>query len=255
MRIWLAGTLMALVLGGAARAEDGVIRFGTEAVNAPLEYTDTDGTLKGLEVDIGNALCERMKVKCIWVNQQFDALIPALQAHKIDAAIGQISITDERRREIGFTDPVTNVPPRWVARKGSGITEDPATLKGKTVGVQSGTTHERYVNAHLKGIVEVKVYPTQDEAYLDLQSGRIDATLGDQTLSWDWLQHDGKGEFEFVGKPPDDPAIFGTGTGIALRKDDTQLKARFDQALAAIMADGTFDKITRKYFPFSLRPG
>jgi lysine/arginine/ornithine transport system substrate-binding protein len=252
--IWAIGAI-AVALGMSARADDRPLRIGTEADDAPIAYTDIDGTIKGVEVDIGNALCERMQRKCVWVNMGFDALIPALQAHKIDAAQGQISITAERRKTIDFTDPVTIVPARFVARKDSGISEDPKTLEGKVVGVQSGTTHERYVNERLKGVVTAKVYVTQEEAYLDLEAGRIDATLGDQTLSWDWLQKEGKPDFDFAGAVVNDPEIFGEGTGIALRQDEGELKAALNTALAAIVADGTFDRITKKYFPFSLRAG
>jgi lysine/arginine/ornithine transport system substrate-binding protein len=237
----------------AAEADQPVLRIGTEAVNYPVHYTAADGTIKGMEIDIGDALCERIQRKCVWVNMEFSTLIPALQAHKIDVAFSQISITEERRKVVDFSDRVTSAPARLVARKGSGITDDPATLKGRTIGVQSGTTHERYLEERLAGVVTVRLYPTQDDAYLDLESGRIDATLGDQDLSWDWLQKSGKQDFEFVGMPLDDKTIFGDGTGIAFRKDEGQLRASVNQALAAIVADGTFDRISAKYFPFPMR--
>jgi lysine-arginine-ornithine-binding protein len=253
-KIFLA--LVALVIGfGSAGAADKVIRIGTEAADAPFEYRDSDGALKGLEIELAAAMCAKMKAECVWVNQDFDSLIPALQAHKIDAAMSQMSVTADRKKAVDFTDIVTIGPARYVAPVGSTITEDPKTLQGKTVGVESGTTHERYVTERLKGIATAKVYQSQEEAYLDLEAGGIDATLGDQTLSYDWLQKHGRPRFDFAGGQLDDPDIFGAGTAIAVRKGDDELRKALNEALAAIIADGTYDRITKSYFPFSLRPG
>jgi len=250
--LWVGIALALLAVTGSAGAEE-TLRIGTEASDAPFEYKDSDGALKGIEVELADALCQRMKIKCDWVNEDFDSLIPALQAHQIDTAIAQMSVTADRRKAVDFTDIVTIGPARWVAKVGSGITEDPMSLKGKTVGVQSGTTHERYVNEKLKGIADIRIYQTQQEVYLDLEAGRIDATLGDQTLSYDWLEKEGKPRFDYAGKAVDDPDIFGEGTAMPVRKGDDALRLRLNKALAEIIADGTYDKITKAYFPFSLR--
>lgn len=249
----MIGAVAALGLASAAQAAE-TVRIGTEADYAPFEYKDANGVLKGMEIDIGNAICAREKLQCTYVNMDFDGLIPALQAHKIDAALSQMSITPAREKSVAFTHPVTNVEGRFIAPKGSSITDAPATLKGKTIGVQSGTTHETYANEKLKGIATIKVYQSQDQAFADLQAGRIDATLCDQTIGYDWLQKTGKSDFQFVGKPLTDKAIFGDGTGIAVRKDDTALLAKLNDGLAKIMADGTYKKINAAYFPFSIAP-
>ncbi len=253
MRFWI-GLLACALWMSSAYGDEPTVRFGTEAADAPFEFKGADGTLQGAEIELGNALCDRMKVKCVWVNMDFDGLIPALNAQKIDAALSQMSVTTERRQSVDFTDRLTDVPAQFVAAKDSGITDAPATLKGKTIGVQSGTTHERYLNEKLKGIVEVKVYQNQDDAFLDLQAGRIDATLCDKALSFDWLHKQGGGDYEFVGKPLDDPAIFGDGTAIAVRKGDDTLRLALNKAIADLAADGTLDRIFGKYFPFSVRP-
>ncbi len=184
----------------------------------------------------------------------FDGLIPALNAHKIDAALSQMAVTDARKQSVDFSDLVTSAPARFVAARNSGITDDPATLKGKTIGVQSGTTHERYVNEKLAGIADAKSYQNQDDAFLDLQAGRIDATLCDQSYGWDWLQKNGKADYDFAGKPITDPAIFGAGTAIAVRKGDDATRNALNKALAALVADGTLQKIYASYFPFNVRP-
>ena len=146
------GLLATLALTGAARAQEKTVRIGTEAAYAPFEYKDDKGELKGYEIQLGNALCAAAKMKCEWVNADFDSLIPALNAHKIDAILSQMSITDDRKKAVDFTNQVTIAPARLVAKDGSGITDDPATLKGKTIAVQSGTTHEKYVTEKLAGI-------------------------------------------------------------------------------------------------------
>ncbi len=245
--------LFALIAGTlSARAE--TVRIGTEASYAPFESRDASGAFKGYDIDVGNALCAAAKLTCEWVNQDFDGLIEALKTRKIDAVISQMSITDERKKQVDFSDVVTIADGQFVAKKDSGITDDPATLKGKTVGVQSGTTHERYLNAKLAGIVTVKVYQSQDDAFLDLENGRVDATLADKTIDFDWLKKTGKGEgFDFVGKPIDDPVIYGEGTGIAVRKGDTALLEAFNKALVTITKNGTFKTINDRYFPFDIR--
>ena len=253
MKTLLAGLVALAALGGAARADDKPVRIGTEAAYAPFEYKDNHGDLKGYEIQLGDALCAAAKMKCEWVNQDFDSLIPALNAHKIDAILSQMSITDDRKKAVDFTNQVTVAPARFVAKAGSGITDDPATLKGKTVAVQSGTTHERYVTEKLAGVATPKVYQTQDEAFLDVQNGRADATLADATIEYDWLDKTGKAKgFDYAGKPLSDPAIFGDGTGIAVRKGDAALADKFNKALAAVGTDGSFKKINDQYFPFTI---
>jgi lysine-arginine-ornithine-binding protein len=253
MKKLVVGLVAAIALTGAARAQDKVVRIGTEAAYAPFEFKDDKGELKGYEIQLGNALCAAAKLKCEWVNQDFDSLIPALNAHKIDAILSQMSITDDRKKAVDFTNQVTVAPARFVAKDGSGITDDPATLKGKTIAVQSGTTHEKYVSEKLAGVVTAKVYQTQDEAFLDVENGRADATLADATIEYDWLEKTGKAKgFAYAGKPLLDPAIFGDGTGIAVRKGDTALADSFNKALATVGSNGEFKKINDQYFPFDI---
>ena len=253
MKTLIAGLLIATAMVGPALAQDKVVKIGTEAAYAPFEYKDDSGTLKGYEIQLGDALCAAAKLKCEWVNADFDSLIPALQAHKIDAILSQMSITPEREKAVAFTNQVTVAPARFIAKDGSGITDDPASLKGKTVAVQSGTTHERYLEEKLKGVVTPKVYQTQDEAFLDVENGRADATLADATIEYDWLEKTGKAKgFAYAGKPLFDPEIFGDGTGIAIRKDDAALKTAFDGALKTVGESGDFKKINDQYFPFSI---
>lgn len=249
----LAGSVM---LACVAHAEQ-VVKIGTLSDYAPFEYKDASGKLMGMEIELGKAMCKSMKVKCEYVTMDFDALIPALKAKKIDAVLAQMSITDERKKVVDFTQLFTLAPVQYVSKAGSGVTENPATLKGKVVGVQSGTTHESYLKARLpkaKSGIDMKTYQSLDQTWLDLESGRVTAVLSDTTVAFDWLEKTGKGKgFAFAGKPIVDAAIFGEGTGIAVRKGDP-LKASFNQAIKTVLSDGTFAAENKKVFPFSIAP-
>ncbi len=249
-------TALGLTLATAARAADQAVKIGTEADYAPFEYKDADGTLKGLEIDLAKLYCAQAHLACTFVNMDFDGLIPALNAHQIDAAMSQMSITEDRLKSVAFTDPVTHNDVRVVAPKGSAITADPASMKGKTIAVQSGTIEESWANAKLKGIAgEIKVYQGQDQAFEDLKAGRADATICDEPVGYDWLQKDAKDGYAFVGKAIVDKAILGSGnTAIALRKDDAALAKAFDGAIAEVAKSGEFAKVNAKYFSFSLAP-
>ncbi|MCB6185423.1 transporter substrate-binding domain-containing protein [Leeia sp. TBRC 13508] len=239
-----------------AFAED-VIKIGTLSDYAPFEYKDPSGKLQGMEIELGDAMCKQMKAKCQYVTMDFDALIPALKAKKIDAVLAQMSITDERKKVVDFTNLFTLAPVQYVAKRNAGITENPATLKGKIVGVQSGTNHELYLQTRLpqsKSGIQVKVYQALDQAYLDLVAGRVNAVLADTTVSYDWIAKTGKHDgFDYAGKAINDVAMFGEGTGIAVRKGDP-LKAKFNTAIQQVLADGTFAKANKKVFPFSIAP-
>ena len=253
-RFALAFLLLALVLaafGNPAAAD--TIRIGTEADDAPFESIGPDGKPAGFDIDVGNAVCARAKFTCRWVNMDFDGLIAALDAHRIDAALSQISVTPDRAKRVLFTDPTSRTSGVLVAMIGSGITDDAKTLKGKTVGVQSGTTHETYAKMAFAPGATVQVYQTQLQAFQDLRAGRIDVTLCDQGAAFLWLETHA-GTFGFAGKPISDPSVFGTGTAIALRTGDTVMKRRFDEALHSIYRDGTYAAINAKYFPFSIAP-
>lgn len=252
LRALLAVLLLAGAAPRAALAAD-AIRIGTEADDAPFGSIGPDGKLFGFDIDLGNAICARAKLSCTWVNMDFDGLIPALDAHRIDAAMSQISVTPEREKRVLFTAPVSRTDAALIAMTGSGITDDPASMKGKTIGVQSGTTHEVYAKSVLAKFAEVKVYQTQLLAFQDLLAGRIDATLCDQGAGYEWLKAH-SGTFAFAGAPISDPAVFGSGTAIALRRGDEALKTRLERALVELYGDGTYSRINAKYFPFSIAP-
>lgn len=251
---WLVAGVVSV--SGFAHAQD-VVRIGTLSDYAPFEYRDAKGELKGMEIELTKTMCKHIQAKCEFVTIDFDALIPALKAKKIDAVVAQMSITDERKKEVDFTDLFTLAPVQYVAKAGSGISDDPATLKGKTVGVYSGSTHETYLKKRLpKGTsgIATKSYPSQDPIWLDLEAGRVQAALTDTTVAHEWLEKTGKAKgFALVGKPLTDVAIFGEGTGIAVRKGDP-LRTRLNGAIKQVLSDGSFAAENKKVFPFSIAP-
>lgn len=243
----------ALVLLALPASAQQALKVGTEAAYKPFAWVLPSGDLTGFDIDITKALCAQMQVQCDIVNQAYDGLIPALQAKKIDAIIASMFITPEREKAIDFAGPYYSVPAIFVAPKDSDIDVSPAGLKRKTVGVQRGSTMADYVKAKLPG-ARVQLYDTIDAASLDLSSGRIDVLFADSGPVLDFLaSKDGAG-FQQVGDPVYDPEILGVGAGIGLRKEDADLKQKFNDALAAIIASGEYKTINEKYLAVDIQP-
>lgn len=248
-----AGLVSLLALSAILQAAEQPLRLGIEAAYPPFASKTPDNTIVGFDYDIGQALCAEMKVECVWQEQEFDGLIPALKVKKIDAVISSVSITPERLKSVDFTDRYYRIPARLVFRKGSGISDIPAQLKGKRIGVQRATNFDRYVTEKfVPAGAEVVRYGSQNEVFLDLLGGRLDATMASSVVIDESLLKRPEGhDYEFVGPNFTEEQFFGTGIGIAVRKNDP-LAGRFNQALAAIRANGTYDRISRKYFDFDI---
>jgi len=237
-----AGSLMAAL---PAQAE--TIRIATEGAYAPFNMKDESGELKGFDVDIANALCAEMKADCELVAQDWEGIIPGLMTRKYDAIIASMSITDERLRVVDFTDHYYSNVLAFVAPKGTELDTSKEGLKGKTVGAQRATIAGQYLEDNLGDVVGVKLYDTQDNAYLDLAAGRLDALLSDKFPAYDWLQSNAGQGFEFKGGDID----INDKIAIAVRKGDP-LKEKFNAAIKAIVDNGTYKEINDKYFPFSI---
>ncbi len=244
MKKLLIALVAAAFVSSAAMADE-KIRIGTEGAYPPFNQKDASGNLVGFDIDIAKALCDKMGAECTFVAQDWDGIIPALLAKKYDAIVASMSITEERKKAVAFTDRYYSNSLRYLAKKGAGV--NPCGLSGKSIGAQRATISASYLEDNVKD-VSIKLYDTQENAYLDLASGRIDVVLADMLPSLDWLNSDAGKGFEFIGENIDiDDKI-----GIAIRKSDTHLLADFNKALKDIRADGTYDKINAKYFPFSI---
>ena len=249
MKTAIAGAIALAAATGFAAAKDWkTVRIGTEGAYPPFNLIDANGELQGFDLDIAKALCEKMKVECTFVAQDWDGIIPALTAGKYDAIVASMSITDERKQVVDFTDKYYTNSLTFVAPKESSITDvSPAGLAGKVLGAQSSTVSAQYLEENY-GDAEIKLYPTQDDAYLDLASGRVDAVLADVGPSNLWLAGDDGQCCAFVGEA----VVKDDLIGIAIRKEDSDLTAMFNKAIADIVADGTYATINEKYFPFSI---
>ena len=266
-----------LVLAGAASAKDWkTVVIGMEGGYDPYNLTDPSGKIVGFEPDLAADVCARIKVECKIIAQDWDGMIPGLQAGKFDVIMDGMSITDERKQTIDFSVPYANVPAALATAKASPLAnlagagtlvnfeKDKATgeatlktlreaLKGKTIGVQVSTTHATFATNHLKDVATIKEYKTTDERDLDLKSGRIDAILDDETEVAAMLAKDDAKDFTEFG-PHLTGGDFGIGVGMGLRKSDADLTAKFDAAIKAAIADGSVKKYSLQWFKIDTTP-
>ncbi|OLQ94242.1 nickel transporter [Vibrio ponticus] len=252
MKKWLVvAALAATTVTGMAQAKDWkTVRFGIEGAYPPFSWTEADGSLKGFDVDMANALCKEMDVKCKIVPQDWDGIIPSLLARKYDAIIAAMSITEERKKKVDFTGKYALIPNKFIAKKDAGL--DFANLDGVKIGVQRATTHDKYLTDNYDK-VEIVRYGSFDEAYLDLANGRIAAVLGDASaLEEGVLNAKGGDGYEFVGPSLTDPQWFGEGFGIAVRKQDKDLTKKLDEAILSLREKGIYQEIAAKYFNYDV---
>ncbi|MFC5427819.1 ABC transporter substrate-binding protein [Paraburkholderia denitrificans] len=243
---------LTFAVGGAYAKDWSTIRFGTDASYAPFESKAPDGKLVGFDIDLGNEICKRLDAKCVWVEQDFDGMIPGLKAKKFDGALSALTVTPQREQQIAFSAKLFNTPTRLVAKKGSPLLPTVQSLKGKSVGVEQGSTQETYAkqNWATKG-VNVITYQNQDQVYLDLKSGRLDAALQDEVQAdLGFLKTPRGAGFAFAG-----PELPTGAAAIGLRKDDDDLKSKIDKAIADMIKDGTYKKIESRYFDFDVYGG
>lgn len=229
----------------ALAADEKVIKFATEATYPPFEFTDATGEIKGFDIDIAKAMCAEMKATCTFSNQSFDSLIPSLMIGKFDALIAALGVTPERQKQVDFSHSYYEPSASFVAAldKHYTITQ----INGKTVGVQKGSTFQSYLQDKYENRITVKTYASAQEAFLDLRAGRVDVVLVDTPIANAWLKENNK-QYAVVEKPIIDHQYFGTGYGIAVRKDNVDLLHAFNLALGKIKANGTYHKIVAKYF-------
>jgi polar amino acid transport system substrate-binding protein len=243
----VATLALGLGLGTTAQAAD-KLKLGTEGAYPPFNFIDEKGELRGFDVEIGQALCVAMKTECEFVTQDWDGIIPALLAKKFDAIVASMSITEERKQSVAFTERYYSNLIRFVAKKGQTLDTSLEGLKGKIIGAQRATVAASYLEDKLSSSATIKLYDTQENANLDLANGRLDVMFADGLVMFEWLKSkDGEG-FQFYGEG----MSLDEGIAIAVRKEDEALRTRLSEAITAIRADGTYAKINSEYFPFSI---
>ncbi|MBZ9861154.1 transporter substrate-binding domain-containing protein [Mesorhizobium sp. CA12] len=242
-------------MGGVAKAEQVKIGVAAEPY-PPFTSPDASGKWVGWEIDFVDAVCAEEKLDCVITPVAWDGIIPALTTKKIDAIVSSMSITDERKKTIDFSDKYYNTPTAIIGPKDHKFGATPDDLKGKVIGVQVSTVHAVYAKKHFTGAQEIKEYQTQDEANQDLAAGRIDAVQADSIALGEFLKSDqGKACCDLKGMVAPDDEVLGPGVGAGIRKEDTALKEKFNAGIKAIRANGKYDEISKKYFDFDIYGG
>ncbi|HKN04581.1 MAG TPA: ABC transporter substrate-binding protein ArtJ, partial [Buttiauxella sp.] len=220
------------------------INFGSSATYPPFESLDANNQIVGFDIDLAKALCKQMQAECTFTNHAFDSLIPSLKFRKYDAVISGMDITPERSKQVSFTTPYYANSAVVIAKKDAFKSFD--ELKGKRIGMENGTTHQKFLQDKHPEIKTVS-YDSYQNAIIDLKNGRIDGVFGDTAVVNEWLKTNP--QLATVGEHVTDAEYFGTGLGIAVRPDNQALLTKLNTALAAIKADGTYQKISQQWFP------
>jgi octopine/nopaline transport system substrate-binding protein len=274
------GLALGLTLAASAALAQGKtwtnIKIATEGAYAPWNFSAPGGKLEGFEIDLANELCKRAKVTCEIVAQDWDGIIPALNAGKYDAIMAGMNITDKRKEVIQFSRPYGGEPAGFGVEKGSplsklpgegerfDLTKDEASaqraidalkpmLKGKTVGVQVSTIHANFLDKYLKDTVTIREYKTTEQHDLDLLAGRLDATFASGSAIRATFDKPDFKNYAMAGARFSG-GVFGSGVAVGLRKTDPELKALFDDAIASVMADGTLKTLSMKWFKSDITP-
>jgi arginine/ornithine transport system substrate-binding protein len=239
--VWLMAML------GGVRAGD-ELRVITSGNYPPFVYTGSDGTLTGFEIDFANALCAVLAMRCVFADLPFEKTIPALIAGKGDAIVASLSITEERKKLVAFTDRYYRTPIQFVAATGFDRPVSPRGLKGFRIGVAHDTTSEAYLRNRFADQVAIVPFAAQSEVNRALLEGHVDLVLADSFAMWQFVKSEDGRRFAPVGGP----VYVDEGIGIAVRLRDETLRQRLNLAIARIRLDGTYQKINAKYFPFSI---
>ena len=254
-KLVLLGAMALSLLSPLSMADDAKpLRIGIEAAYPPFAYKTPEGAITGFDYDIGNALCAEMQAKCVWIEQEFDGLIPALKVRRFDAFLWSMSTTDDRKKFVDFTGKYYSTPAKLAMKEGALINDPLVDLKGKKIGVQRSSVYDRYATeVFAPAGAEIVRYSSQNEVFLDLTSGRLDATLADSVNIDDgFLKTDAGKGYAFAGPDFTDAKYFGEGQGIAVRKGDTALATKISAAILAIRANGKYKEVQDKYFKFDV---
>jgi len=257
MKKWTVLTVLFVVamafFAGPAIAKDWKkVRIATEGAYPPFNAIDKNGKLWGFDVDIAKAICKAVGLQYKLVAQDWDGIIPGLLAKKYDCIVASMGRTKDREKKVAFTDKYYTAGAKFIARKGEKVEISKKGLKGKTVGVQRATVYEKFLREKYGNLIKIKVYPTQDEANLDLVNGRVDLGFAEPiSLSEGFLKQDIGKDFHLVGPMFSDPKYFGD-VCIAVRKQDNDLRELLNKGIKKIRADGTYKRINDKYFQFDI---
>jgi len=252
LKAFAAALLLGVAAMGVAKADPVKIGVAAEPY-PPFASPDASGKWVGWEIEFIDAVCAEEKLDCVITPVGWDGIIPALTTKKIDVIAASMTITDERKKTIDFSDKYYNTPTAIIGPKDQKFGATPDDLKGKVIGVQVSTVHAVYAKKHFTGAQEIKEYQTQDEANQDLAAGRLDAVQADSIALGEFLKSDqGKACCDLKGMVAPDVEVLGPGIGAGVRKEDTDLKEKINAGIKAIRANGKYDEISKKYFDFDI---
>jgi octopine/nopaline transport system substrate-binding protein len=257
-------------MGAQAETKPTAITIATEGAYEPWNFTAPDGTLQGFEVDLANDLCDRMKVTCTIVAQDWDGLIPSLTAKKFDAIMASMIVTEKRLAVIAFSKSYAPTSAGFMVEKAGLLAELPGTgttidlgahpakveadlaplraaLAGKTIGAQVSTANVAFLDQYFKDTLDTREYKTVEQHDLDLRAGRIDGVVAQISALNATLEKPDFQDFAVAG-PTLVNGVFGQGIAAGLRQEDTVLKSMFDEAITAAEQDGTIDRLAKKWF-------
>jgi polar amino acid transport system substrate-binding protein len=229
------------------------VRIATEGGHPPFNYVE-DGKPAGFEVELAQALCGQAGLTCTIVLHQWDGIIKGLEAGEYDAIMASMAITPKRAARIAFTKPYYRIPFSYVARKDASLPNPgPGTLRGRAIGVAAHGPQVAYLEQRVPG-ADIRTFDSLADATLDLRAGRVDVVLGDKLDLANFLARpEGGACCRLVGDVPPGEPLLGEGVGIGLRKGDRDLREAFERALAALIADGRYDRIRAKFIPFDTK--
>jgi len=229
-----------------------LIRFLTEVDYPPFNYAGSDGNPAGFNVDLARMICEELKIACSIQMRRFDTLLASLNDNRGDAVIASIAVMPETRAVADFSDPYYRTAARFVGRRDVVMPEvRPELLEGKEVAVVAGTAHEAYLKA-LFTEVDLRSYPTPEQAREALRRGDVDLLFGDSISLAYWLNGtDSQNCCAFRGGPFISSRYFGEGVGIAVKRGNETLRQAFNWALFRLWEKGRFSDLWLRYFPVS----
>ena len=226
------------------------ITIATEGAYPPFNYLDRKGLPAGFEMDLAQDACMRMKAECEFVAAKWDDLVPGLLDKKFDIVMSSLEVNAERRRRLGLSRRYYLSPGAFLAAKGQPFDGPPSLLRNRKIGVQKDSTHADWLDKSFRRSAQIKRYASLAEALGALTRDEIDAVFGDKVQLWLWSQKPEGQCCEVMGQDVKDTQTLGVGVSAGIRREDVKLRDAFNKALGEIMADGTYKKLSEKYFPF-----
>ena len=234
----------ALSACGSGASAGNVLRVGVDDSYPPMEFKDESGKQVGFDIDLANEIGKRLSMKVEFISTAWSGIFTALEADKYDCIISSLSITEDRKKSLLFTQPYVANSQVIVVAKGDTSIASEKDLKDKIVGVQMGTTAEEACVKYQESIKfkDFKKYEQVIEPFADLKTGRINAIVVDEVVARYYLQKDNS-SFQLAGGRLTNEPI-----GIGFKLSNTALKDKVDKAISDIIADGTLKQLSQKWF-------